>query len=102
MGYRCRWQVIGRNDYVGPKSLTPEQVKAISSVDLVQIGKLSFNVFENDQLLGRVRTTIGGQKYRPLGCEVWLSAADDWHSNEPKNGRGILCLLEYQTESIGA
>lgn len=99
MGYRCRWQSIGRNDLPESTPISSEYHELISmlSIELAPRMKTIFNVLEKGILLGQVRTKVGGDMfYRTSTEEDWQYAGFGQDPQDPPHSLALVKLLKLQ------
>lgn len=97
MGYRCRWQTIGRAEPAPKPATTADQRIALAQYRVTPVPrrKTFFDVRDPaGELLGQVRTTFAGQAYRPADAREWLWAGSQWASDDPPHCLAILALVE--------
>ena len=91
MGYRCRWQQIGRNDHTEPPAITKEQLSKINNVYVLPYRKTIHRVVSaGGDTLGYVRTSMNGQSYKLSKSDEWTLAASNWNATDPPHAIAIL------------
>lgn len=95
MGYRCRWQTIGRNDHEEIEALEVDKVEAIGDLklSLAEGMKTIYDVYNDNGFIGQVRTTFGGQFFRTKPESEFIYVIYKWNENDPKHGHALAALL---------
>jgi hypothetical protein len=98
MGYRCRWQTIGRNDEEEIEPLPKDIVKTLSGLQLslAEGMKTIYDVYRDNKFIGQVRTTFGGQFFRKDHKEEFRYVFFKWNASDPKHGHALAALLDCQ------
>ena len=93
---RCRWGIIGRQDYVEAESLSDGQTALVKSLKIVcaKNRKTIYDVFKHGKFIGQVRTTYGGQFYRKKRSDEFIFVTNKWNSNDIFFGRAVIALIE--------
>lgn len=93
---RGNHRIWGRDDYVEPAGLTPEQKAVIAQLTVYPTPerRTCFNVEKGGKFIGQVRTTFGGQMYRRSPEDEFFYAAFKWNSTDPQHGHALLALME--------
>ena len=96
MGYRCRWQTIGRQDMNEPPGITAEQSNLIKGLTVQKAKNFNtiYNVFQEQKFIGQVRLTMGGQYFRIVQGKDWIRAAFIWNTNDPEHAHSLLKGVE--------
>lgn len=98
---RGNHRIWGRDDYVEPVGLPPEQKAVIAQLTVYPTPgrRISFNVEKDGEFIGQVRTTFGGQMYRRSPEDEFFYAAFKWNSTDPHHGHALLALMESLSHS---
>jgi len=100
MGYRCRWQQVGKTVELLPVHTTEKERALISECNIVlALGfKTIFDVHRNGEFIGQVRTTFGGQFYRKSKDEDFIFVGSEWDPDvDPPHGLAVMeCISNVE------
>lgn len=100
--------IWGRQDYVEPPPLPPEALARVAMCSVMprwpdRTKPYNWHeVWAGDDVIGFVKTGLGGQSYRTPDMDDWFLVAWDWNRADPPHAHAVLRLLDAVNASAEA